>query len=101
MVSVVLRIKTYLVRERSSTRAMLLDGYALREISRLVDVAAAADGNVIRKQLERDHLEKRQQQLTSDGNCDEVVGHFGNFFVTFAGNRYHDAAARFDLLDVG
>src|SRR5262249_28426766 len=40
----------------------LFDRDALREIARLIDVAATADGNVIREQLERqDHGNRRQQ----------------------------------------
>ena len=35
------------------SRAWLLDRDALREVTRLIDVAAAANGNVVREQLER------------------------------------------------
>ena len=42
--------------------ARLLDRHALREIPRLIDVAAAAHGDVIREQLQRHHEQHRHQQ---------------------------------------
>ena len=40
----------------------LFDRHALGEIARLIDVAAAADGDVVREQLQRhDHHDRRQQ----------------------------------------
>ena len=41
----------------------LFDGDALGQIARLIDVAAAADGDVIRQQLQRHDFEDGQQQL--------------------------------------
>jgi len=37
----------------------LLDGDRFGQVARLVDVAAAADGDVIREQLERNNFEQR------------------------------------------
>ncbi len=80
---------------------MLLDGDALGEIAGLVDIAAAANGDVVGEQLQRNHFEQRQQQFARDGDGDDVVGHFGDLFIAFAGNRDDDAAAGFDFLDIG
>ena len=41
---------------------------ALGEVARLVDIASAANGNVIRQQLQRHHFENRQQQLMGRGD---------------------------------
>ena len=79
---------------------MLLDGYALGQISRLIDIAAAADGDVICEQLQRNHLEQRQQKFARDRDGDQIIGHLGDFFIAFAGNGDDDAAARLHFLDV-
>ena len=42
----------------------LLDRHALRQVPRLIDVAAAPDGDVVREQLQRhDHQHRRQQRM--------------------------------------
>src|ERR1041384_903297 len=37
--------------------------HRLREVPRLIDVAPAADGDVVREQLQRDHHDDRRQQI--------------------------------------
>src|SRR5438874_9654731 len=80
----------------------LLDGYALGEIARLVDVAAAPDGDVVREQLQRDHHERRRQQRVRAGNGDEKVlrrvEQLMNAVVAFGGKRDDRTAARLGLL---
>ena len=46
-------------------RRRLLDGHALRQIPRLIDIAAAAHRNVIREQLQRNHFEQRKQEFAA------------------------------------
>lgn len=46
---------------RTRDLAGLLDGDGLGQISRLVHVATAPHGDVIRQQLQRDNLEQRRQ----------------------------------------
>src|ERR1700761_5928497 len=49
-------------------RYRLLDGHALRKISWLVDVAAAADGDVVGEELEGDDFEDGEEELGGGGD---------------------------------
>ena len=46
----------------------LLDGYGFREVSWLVDVAAAADGDVVGEELEGDDFEDGEEELAGGGD---------------------------------
>ena len=60
----------YYSSERESTVALLhCDG--LCEISRLVDVVPAQDGEVVTQQLQRDDVDQRLQAIAHLGNLDE------------------------------
>src|SRR5690625_6467469 len=50
-----------------------LHRHALREVARLVDVAAAHHGNVIRQELQRHHGKQRRQELLHARNADDVL----------------------------
>ncbi len=71
------------------------------EISGLVHVAAAADGDVIREQLQRDDLNKRAEQLDGRRNVDHVLHQAADGRVAFSGYGDDAAGAGGDLLDVG
>jgi len=66
---------------RPRLQRRLLDRNTLREVSRLIDVAAAAVCNVIGEQLERNRLEDRQQKLVRRGNGDVLIGILLKFLV--------------------
>ena len=50
----------------------LLYSNALRQIPRLVDVAAAADGDVVGEQLQRDDLQDGEKEFVALGDGDDV-----------------------------
>ena len=56
----------------------LLNRDALGQIARLIHVAAAPHGDVIRQQLQRHDLENRRQQIGRRRNLDHVVGHLAH-----------------------
>ena len=72
----------------------------LGEISRLIDIAAAADRNVIGEQLKRNHFEDRKQEFVGRCNGNEVRRTFLQIRVAFESDRNDDAVARFHFLDV-
>ncbi len=71
----------------------LLHRNRFRQISRLVDVAAAADGDVIREQLQRDDREDRAEQIACFGNLDDVIRNLLTHGVAFGQDRNDDAVA--------
>ena len=54
-------------------RGVLLHGHALGQVSWLVDVAAAADGDVVGEELEGDYFEDREEELVGLGDRDDVL----------------------------
>src|SRR5579872_1305436 len=77
---------------------------ALREVPALIDVAAAADGDVVREQLERQHHDDRRQQFGRPRHLQDDVGRGienGPQLVVAARRQRDDrAAARLRLLHV-
>src|SRR5437763_3569747 len=67
----------------------LLDGDALGEVARLVDVAAAEPGDVVREELQRHGHHHRGQQLGSLRNVQHVVGQREDLLVALRGHRDH------------
>ena len=66
----------------------LLDGNAFGQVAGLVDVAAAADGDVVGQQLQRHDLQQRQKQLDRGRDGDDVVGdHAGDKVIVFGRDR--------------
>ena len=51
----------------------LLHGHALGQVSWLVDVAAAADGDVVGEELEGDYFQDREEELVGLGDRDDVL----------------------------
>src|SRR3954466_15649137 len=66
--------------------AALLYRDRLRQIARLVNVAAATHADVIRQQLQRHDLKDRQQELRRGRNINDVVGGARDLFVACHGN---------------
>src|SRR6188768_3396327 len=85
---------------RPRLQRRLLDRHTLREVSRLIDVAAAAICNVVREQLERDRLEDRQQKLVRRGNGDVLIGILDKFLVVLESERDENSVAGLYFLDV-
>src|SRR5918996_219582 len=78
----------------------LLDGHALGEVPRLVDVASPHLGDVVREQLERRRHHHRREQLRHPRNEEHVLRVRRNLLVALAPHGDHVRAARADLLDV-
>src|SRR5215510_14510672 len=55
-----------------------LDGDALGEVPRLVDVAAAPHGDVIGQELHGDHRDEGREQLGGWGHLDDVLSLAGH-----------------------
>ena len=90
---------------RPRESALLLYRDALREVARLVDVAAAPDRDVIRQQLQRDRHDDRRQQWRSCAASAATTSFFGSSTAAIRvspsrRDRDHGAAARLRLLDV-
>ena len=51
------------IRRGTENRCPLFDGDRFGEIARLIDVAAAAHGDVVREQLQRNDFENRRDQI--------------------------------------
>ena len=79
----------------------LLHRDALRQIARLIDVAAAAHGDVVRQQLQRHDLQDRRQQFRGRRDLDDVVRRLVRLLVALRHHRDHDAFARLHFLNVG
>jgi hypothetical protein len=81
-------------RAQVCAQRRLLHGNGLREIAWLVHVAAAANGDVIRKQLQGDDLEQRREHLDGGRHDDNVVGSIARQVVVFRDDGNDDAVAR-------
>ena len=78
----------------------LFHGDGFGEVAGLVDVAAAADGDVIREELQGDDLQDGQEQLRGGGDVDGVLDELGDLAVALDGDGDDAAGARGDLLNV-
>ena len=76
----------------------LLNCNALRQVSGLVYVAAAADGDVVGEELEGDYFQDRQQEFGGLGDVDDVLDELLDLFVAFDGDGDDAAGAGGDLL---
>ncbi len=79
----------------------LFDGDGLGEVAGLVYVAAAADGDVIREELQGDNLDERREQFEDGRNEDDVFDEAGKRGVAFSGDGDDAAGTRGDFLDIG
>src|SRR5260221_3964723 len=82
----------------------LFYSYTLREIARLVDVAAATDGDVVREQLKRHGHHDRRQQLGGPRNFEDEVARWienrAKLVVATIRQRDHRSASRFHFLHI-
>src|SRR5204863_579557 len=67
---------------------------------RLVDVAAAEDGNVVGQELQRDDRDDRLEKILDVGDLDDVVGQRGHARVAFADDGDDRPTAGFDFFQV-
>ena len=69
----------------------LLNGYALSQISGLVDVAAAADGDVVGEEMQGDDFEDGEEQFGGLGDVDGVFDQLRDLVVALDrdGDRNH------------
>src|ERR1035441_9055116 len=81
-------------------RASLFNGDALGQVARLIHVAAAAHGDVIRQQLQRYDLQNRRQQVGRRRNLDDVVAEAARLRVALGYQRHHDSLTRLPFLDI-
>ena len=51
----------------TSIKGLLLHRHALRKVTRLVHIAASADGYVVGEELEGDYFEDGEQEFVGDG----------------------------------
>lgn len=58
----------------ANPRWSLFHRHGLRQVTRLVHVAAAADGDVVREQLQGNDREDWREQIARRGNLDDVIG---------------------------
>ena len=80
--------------------AASLDCNALRQVSRLIYIAASKHGNVIGQQLERNRQENRDKVIRQFGDRDKMGGPLRDMGIAFGSNGNHDAFSRADLFDV-
>ena len=67
----------------------------------MVDVAAAADGDVVGEELEGDDFEDGEEELGGGGDFEDVLDELMDVLVAFGGDGDDAAAAGGDLLNVG
>ena len=60
----------------------------------MIDVAAAADGNVIREQLEGNDIQHGQKQFGGVRNVEHVINELADVLVAFHGHRDDLAGTR-------
>src|SRR3954454_6689735 len=90
-------------RARRSVEPMtgfLLHRDGLRQIARLIDVEAAQPRDAIGEELERDHRERRLEEVRRPRHVDHVVGVVLDVLVAVGRDRDHVRAACARLLDV-
>ena len=78
---------------RDGLLSRLFDGDGFSEVARLVHVAAAPDGDVVRQHLQRNDFEDRCEELRHGGNFDHMVGNFASDVIPFGDNGDHDREA--------
>ncbi len=74
-----------------SAVALSLDGDALGEVARLIDVGAAQIGDMVGQQLQGHGGEHRRQHRIDLRDVQDMVGVFGDALVALGGNSHHVA----------
>src|SRR5882672_2659817 len=87
-------------RRGSPATRMLLDGDALREVPRLVHVAAEPHRDVVGEELERNHRDQGRQQIGARRDLDDVLGLCGDRAITGVGDGDDLAVTRAHFFDV-
>src|SRR6202050_5215525 len=82
-------------------RAYLLDGDGLGQVARLIHVASATHGDVIRQKLKRDDLEDCREKFGDGGNFDDVVSSIASELVSLGDDGDYNSVARFHFLQIG
>src|SRR5437588_6539206 len=85
---------------RAASPGPLFDRDALRQVARLVDVAAPPDADGIGEQLQRDDVDDRLQERRRRGYGDHLVADAAQLLGIAVGDRDDYAVARLDLLEV-
>src|SRR5512146_643102 len=75
-------------------------GHRLREVARLVHIAAAAHGDVVGEQLQRQDREHRREQIEGFGDREHVLGQTRQARIAVGDDRDHAAPARLHLFHV-
>src|SRR5579859_664958 len=78
----------------------LFDGDGFGEVARLIDVAAAADGDVIGKKLEGDDFEERHEKFGRGGQFDDVTRGGAGEMVAGGDDGDDDAVACADFMHI-
>ena len=65
-----------ILRQRRENRNSLFHGYGFCEVARLINVAAAANGNVISEKLQGQDFEDRSEDFGGGRDFDDVVSGF-------------------------
>src|SRR5438445_3012937 len=87
--------------ERTLKRTLpLFDSDGFGEVARLIDVAAAADGDVVGEKLERDDFEERDEKLRRGRKLDDVIGGGTSEVVAGGDNGDNDTVPGADFLHV-
>src|SRR5262249_48625948 len=73
---------------------------ALRQISRLIDIAAATNCNVVGQQLQRNHLKNGEKQFVGGGNAEVVIGILPELRVILISDRDNDSITRLHFLHI-
>src|SRR6266481_2973183 len=88
------------MRYRRGGSSRLLDGDALREIARLIDVGAAVVGDVVREQLQRNRQQNRQETRVARRHLEDLPRDVLELRRRRVGDDEDAAAARLDFLHV-
>src|SRR5713226_8759031 len=78
----------------------LLHGHTLRQVSGLIDITAAQQGDMVSKQLKRYRRKNRIHQRICIGNIDRVIGLLGDFVISLCCYSNDDPVPYFDFFDV-
>jgi len=85
---------------RATRRQRLFDGDGFGEVTRLIDVAAAAHGDVVSEELKRNDFQHRHEEFGSGRKLDDVIGGLTRQAVAGGDDGNHDAIAGFHFFNV-
>src|SRR4030095_9820194 len=85
---------------RDRAYSSLFYSNTLRQITRLIDVAASAVRDVVREKLQRDDFQDREQKLVGLWYWDVLVGVFLKVRVIAQSQGHEDPVARLHFLHI-